>query len=202
MARVRLNETKDVAESHRWLFERMDSGGTTLNIFRAMSHSPEALLRFMRFGNYLLTESKLDAGLRELAILRAGWLCRAPYEFSQHIAFGRRAGLSDEQIKAVTDPSTRFFDAKQMAVLSFAGELTSDARVSDAAYAAVAQFLNEEEIVELTLVTAFYNLVSRVLNALEVDLDAPARADLDALGVEMCVRPPPYPTRTEGPRRG
>jgi alkylhydroperoxidase family enzyme len=185
MARVRLNETQDIAESHRWIFERMDKAGTTLNIFRALSHSPEAMLRFMRFGNYLLTEGKLDAGLRELAILRAGWLCRSPYEFSQHIAFGRRAGLSDEQIRAVTDPSSKFFDPKQMAVLSFAGELTSDARVSDAAYAAVAQFLNEEEIVELILVTSFYNLVSRTLNALEVDVDAPARADLAALGVEI-----------------
>jgi alkylhydroperoxidase family enzyme len=185
MARVRLNDTNDVAESHRWIFERMDKTGATLNIFRAMSHSPEALLRFMRFGNYLLTEGKLDAGLRELAILRVGWLCRAPYEFSQHIAFGRRSGLSDEQIRAVTDPSSRFFDPKQMAVLAFAGELTSDARVSDASYAAVAAFLNEEEIVELSLVTGFYNLVSRVLNALEVDVDAPARADLEALGVQI-----------------
>jgi alkylhydroperoxidase family enzyme len=185
MARVRLNETSDVAESHRWIFERMDKSGTTLNIFRGMSHSPEAMLRFMRLGNFLLTEGKLDAGLRELAILRVGWLCRAPYEFSQHIAFGRRAGLSDEQIRGIADPSTRFFDARQMAVISFAAELTSDAHVSDAAYAAVAQFLNEEEIVELTLVIGFYNLVSRTLNALEVDVDAPAQADLDALGVVL-----------------
>jgi alkylhydroperoxidase family enzyme len=185
MARVRLNETKDVAESHRWLFERMDKTGAQLNIFRAMSHSPEALLRFMRFGNYLLTESKLDPMLRELAILRVGWLCRAPYEFSQHIAFGRRSGLSDDQIRAVTDPSTRMFDAKQMAVIAFAGELTTEARVSDATYHAVAQFLNEEEVVELTLVTGFYNLVSRTLNALEVELDAPARSDLEALGVRL-----------------
>ena len=185
MARVRLNETKDVAESHRWLFERMEKNGAQLNIFRAMSHSPEALLRFMRFGNYLLMEGKLDHALRELAILRVGWLCRAPYEFSQHIAFGRRAGLSDAQIRGVTDPNTRLFDPKQMAVISYAGELTSDARVSDATYAAAAQFLNEEEIVELTLVISFYNLVSRTLNALDVELDAPASADLDALGVEI-----------------
>jgi alkylhydroperoxidase family enzyme len=72
-----------------------------------------------------------------------------------------------------------------MAVLAYAGELTAEASVSDATYAAVAAFLNEEEVVELTLVTGFYNLVSRALNALEVDVDAPAQKDLAALGLDV-----------------
>jgi alkylhydroperoxidase family enzyme len=185
MTRVRLNETSDLPEDRRWLFERMEKTGPVLNIFRAMSHSPEAMLRFMRFGNYLLTEGKLDPKLRELAILRAGAICRSPYEFSQHIAFGRRVGLSDAQIAATADPNSRAFDPKEMAVLTFAGELSSESRVSDASWDAVAQFLNEEELVELTFVVSFYNLVSRTLNALQVDVDEPAARDLQALGVEI-----------------
>ncbi|MEX0750979.1 MAG: carboxymuconolactone decarboxylase family protein [Dehalococcoidia bacterium] len=185
MARVRLNETQDVAEDHRWIFERMEQRGPILNIFRALSHSPEALLRFMRFGSYFLEQGKLDPKLRELAILRVGMACRAPYEFSQHIAFGRRAGLSDAQIRGVGDAHGALFDAHEMAVLAFAGELTADARVSQATFDAVAQFLNEEEIVELTMVTGFYNMVSRTLNALEVDIDAPAAQDLQAIGIDV-----------------
>ena len=185
MARVRLNETADLPESHRWIFERMEQRDGLLNIFRAMSHSPEAMRRFMKFGSYFLGEGKLDPKLRELAILRAGWLCRAPYEFSQHISFGRRTGLSDDQIRAIAEPNTRFFDATEMAVLTYAGEMTTEARVSDATFAAVREFLNEEEIVELTMVTGFYNMVSRVLNTLEVDIDSPALKDLAELGLEM-----------------
>ena len=101
MARVRLNETADLPEEHRWLFERLEKQGPILNIYRALSHSPEALRRFMKFGSYFLSEGKLDPKLRELAILRAGYLCRAPYEFAQHVAFGRRAGLSDDEIRGV-----------------------------------------------------------------------------------------------------
>ena len=185
MARVRLNETADLPEDHRWLFERMEKRGGVLNIFRALSHSPEALRRFMKFGSYVLEEGKLDAGLRELAILRVGMLCGSRYEFSQHVAFARRAGLTDGQIRGIGSPNVALFDPRQMAVLGYAGELTSDARASDAAYEAVAAFLNEEEVVELTLVIGFYNMVSRALNALEVDVDAAARADLDALGLEI-----------------
>jgi alkylhydroperoxidase family enzyme len=183
----RLNETHDLPESHRWLFERMEKRGGILNIFRALSHSPEALRRFMKFGSYFLDEGKLDPKLRELAILRAGYLCRAPYEVSQHVSFGRRVGLSDSQIRGVAEPNHALFAPKEMAVLAFAGELTSGARVSDAAYSAVAEFLNDEEIVELILVIGYYNMVSRAQRA--VDIDA-GRPDLAEVGIEIKHREP------------
>jgi alkylhydroperoxidase family enzyme len=185
MARVRLNQPADIPESHRWLLERLEKRGELLNIFRAMSHSPEALLRFMRFGNYFLEDGKLDPKLRELAILRAGFLCRAPYEVSQHIAFGRRTGLTDGQIRAVADPVPEHFDERELAVLTFAGQLTAGARVTGEAFEALRGFLDDEQIVELTMVTAYYNMVSRILNTLEVDLDAPAAKDLADLGMAI-----------------
>jgi alkylhydroperoxidase family enzyme len=185
MARVRLNQTADIAESHRWMFERMEANGDVLNIFRALSHSPEALRRFMKFGQYFLSEGKLDPKLRELAILRAGWLCRSPYEFSQHVSFGRRVGLSDDQIRGICEPDAALFGTHEMAVLQFATEMTSDAAVSDATFAAVREFLDEEQTVELALVTGFYNLVSRVLNSLRVDVDAPAVKDLADVRIEI-----------------
>ena len=185
MARVRLNETGDLPEESRWLFERLEAQGPILNIFRALSHSPVALRRFMKFGSYFLGEGKLDPKLRELAILRAGYLCRSPYEFSQHVSLGRRAGLSDSQIRGIAEPNVALFAPREMAVLAYAGELTTESRVSDATFGAVAAFLNDEEIVELTMVTGFYNMVSRTLNALQVDIDAPAVKDLADVGVEL-----------------
>jgi alkylhydroperoxidase family enzyme len=187
MARVRLNETNDLPEDHRWLFERIEKGGGLLNIYRAMSHSPEALRRFMKLGSYFLMEGKLDPKLRELAILKAGAVCGAPYEYAQHVAFGRRAGLSDDQIRAIPDPHSRLFEPREMAVLAFAGELSAASQVTDATWDAAASFLNDEEMVELTMVTGFYNMVSRILNALRVDIDPGAQRDLDAIGIEIGV---------------
>ncbi|MBF6599900.1 MAG: carboxymuconolactone decarboxylase family protein [Dehalococcoidia bacterium] len=182
MARVRLNETNDLPEDQRWLFERMEQRGPVLNIFRAMSHSPVAMRHFMRLGSYFLEEGKLDAALRELAILRVGHECAAPYEFGQHIALGRRAGLTDAQIRGVGAPNGALFDRRQLSVLAYAGELTAEASASDATHGAVASFLNDEEIVELTMLIGYYNLVSRTLNALEVEPEARPQADLDAIG--------------------
>ena len=61
----------------------------------------------MKLGSYFLEEGKLDPALRELAILRVGYECGAAYEFGQHIAFGRRAGLTDAQIRGVGAPQRR-----------------------------------------------------------------------------------------------
>ena len=36
------------------------------------------------------------------------------------------------------------------------------------------------------MVTSFYNMVSRTLNALQVDIDTPAQKDYDELGVTLC----------------
>lgn len=185
MARVRLNETQDLPESHRWIFERIERRGDVLNIFRALSHSPEAMRRFMKFGSYFLEEGTLEPKLRELAIMRAGWLCHAPYEFSQHVAFARAAGLSDDQIRAIPEPHARAFSPKELTVLAFATEMTSDATVSDATFEAAREYFSEEELVELALVTGYYNLVSRVLNTLQVDIDAPAARHLQEVGVEI-----------------
>ena len=75
------------------------------------------------------------------------------------------------------------FDQRQMAVLAYAGDADDrSARPSDATYAAVAAFLNEEEIVELTLLIGYYNLVSRALNALEVEPEPAAQRALDEAG--------------------
>ena len=44
---------------------------------------------------------------RELAILRTGWLCRARYEWGQHVEVARRGGMSDTDIRlAQSGPGT------------------------------------------------------------------------------------------------
>ena len=69
-----------------------------LNIFATLAHHPKLMKRWMVFGNHVLAKSTLPARDRELLILRTGWLCSAPYEWGQHVAIGRSAGLTDEEI--------------------------------------------------------------------------------------------------------
>jgi alkylhydroperoxidase family enzyme len=65
------------------------------------------------------------------------------------------------------------FDATERAVLQLALEMTRHVRVSDATFEGVRAALGDErQVVELVGVIATYNMVSRFLVALDIDLEA------------------------------
>ncbi|HWQ28211.1 MAG TPA: carboxymuconolactone decarboxylase family protein [Dehalococcoidia bacterium] len=185
MARVPLLNVDDVPEESRWLLERNVRDDGLFNIYRAIAHTPDGLRQFMRFGSYVLTRSSLEPRLREIAILRAGSLARCRYEVAHHVPLARAAGLGDAEIRAAIEGDDGAFDAPGAAVLRFATELTRDARVSAGTHAGVRAFLDDRGIVDLTLTVGYYNLVARVLNGLEVDLEPAFAAGLDALGASL-----------------
>src|SRR5512143_3493896 len=83
----------------------MSGVGPLLNIFGTLGRHPKLLKRWLVFGNHVLAKSTLAPRERELLILRIGWLCRAEYEWGQHVAIGRQAGLTDEEIHRVAKGS-------------------------------------------------------------------------------------------------
>lgn len=186
MARVRLLEIEDVPEESRWLLERNARGDDGLfNIYRAIAHTPDGLRQFMRLGSYILTRSSLDGRLREIAILRTGALNRCRYEVAHHIPIARAAGLSGAEVRAAVEGVASAFGERDAAVLQFATELTRDGRVSAGTHDALRSLLSERELVDLALTVGYYNLVSRVLNGLEVDLEPAFAAELDAVGASL-----------------
>jgi 4-carboxymuconolactone decarboxylase len=173
MARVKLLSLKEIHPDLRPVYEKMESHGfPVLNIYRALAHSPELALGFMRFGNRILFKAKLDAKLREIAILRVAHLTKAAYERVQHEEIARRLGMPKQQIMGVKRWKTgKHFSVQERAVLQYTDELTKSIRAKNATFKNLRKFLSEQEIVELTLTIGMYNLVSRFLEALQIDLE-------------------------------
>src|SRR5436190_11084189 len=96
-----------------------------LNIFKTLAHAESAFRPFLRFGGAVLTRLQLDPVLRELAILQVARQTEAEYEWVQHVAIGRSAGITDEQITALEDGELegKAFDDAQRAVLVFTREV-------------------------------------------------------------------------------
>lgn len=173
MARLPYRDAEDLPEEYRPLFERYRlPNGQTMNIHRMMAHSPLLLERRSAFARTLLNETRLDPRLRELALLTVGRLTNAVYEYTHHLRFARRAGVKEEQIAALPvwerHPA---FSAEERAVIRYAQEMTQTIRVADETFAALRSFLDDEQVVELTLTVAHYNSTVRFLEALQVDLE-------------------------------
>ena len=128
------------------------------------------------FSDGLRNRTKLDPRYRELAILTVGRLTQCEYEYVHHQAFAKRVGVRPEQVERQaeweTDPA---FNDQERAVIRYATEVTQQVRVSDATFQALGDFLDDEQIVELTLNTGFYNMVVRFLLPMQVDLEPDAR---------------------------
>jgi alkylhydroperoxidase family enzyme len=146
--------------------------GPVLNIFRTLAHHPKLMKRWLVFGNHVLAKSSLAPREREIAILRVGWLCRSEYEWGQHVAIGRQAGLRDEEIERIAEgPEAAGWDERDRALLRATDELHADAFVSDATWKALSAHFDTQQIMDLIFAVGQYHLVSMALNSLGVQLD-------------------------------
>ena len=144
-----------------------------LNIFRTLAVHPKLLKRWLVFGSHVLAKSTLPPRERELAILRVGWLCRAEYEWGQHVAIGRASGLRDDEIARIpAGPDAPGWSDRDRHLLRATDELVGDRFVSDPTWAALAADWSTEQLVDLVFAVGQYTLVSMALNTFGVQLDA------------------------------
>jgi alkylhydroperoxidase family enzyme len=157
-------------DDQRAVLEPFLDDGEVLNIFATLARHPKLLKRWLVFGGHVMVASTLPARERELLILRTGWRCQAEYEFGQHAAIGRQAGVTDDEIVAVTrgpdDPSWSDDDAR---LLTAVDELVDDHRLSDATWAALSERFDVQQMLDLVFTVGQYTLVSMALNSLGVE---------------------------------
>lgn len=146
--------------------------GTAVNVFRTLAQYPGLMRRWMVFANHVLFKSSLPGRERELVILRIGWLCRAGYEWGQHVEIGKEAGLTDEEIRRIkVGPVHTDWSDADRALLQATDELHRDAFVSDETWTALSQHFDEHQRMDVVFAVGQYNLVSMALNTFGVQLD-------------------------------
>lgn len=146
-------------------------GGTLTALDGMLLHSPEFADGWNGMLGAVRGKSTLPADIRELAILVVAARNGADYEWVAHEPLARQAGLSDpaiDSIRAGSSGSGAGLSPAQAAALAFAGASTVGVAVPDDVFDGVRAHFSEREILELTVTVAAYNMVSRVLVALEV----------------------------------
>ena len=125
-------------------------------------------------GSALINGSALPTNIRELAILRVGYISKSRYETFQHEALARHVGMSEAEIAAIEagDPKAPALSAVQSAVLEFVDDMVANVRASDRTLDAVRQHLDDAQVLDLIMVSGFYMMISRVLETTGVELDS------------------------------
>jgi len=174
MARVPLYTQDDLPEGYRDLFQRAERSRSLplSNLVRALAHIPTVLEHRTAYSNSLRHHTKLPRRDCELAILAVGHFTGCDYEFVHHVGAGLAAGLRREQVRALGEfgTSTEFND-RERAIIRYAHEATTNIRVSDDTWNAVASHLERGLLLELVLIVAWYNQTARVVEPLQIDLE-------------------------------
>lgn len=146
-------------------------GGRLINIYRLMLHSPALAEGWFALNQAARYATEIDGRSRELAVLRVAFLNGSDYVLRAHgPSYALQEGLTREQVEAVGDwrPSERF-DDRQRALLAYVDAMTRDVAVSDAVFADLRKYFSERQTVEVTMLVGAYNMLTRVLAALQVD---------------------------------
>lgn len=170
MARLPYADPTDpalVALASRIASER---GGKMLNLYKMLLHSPPLADGWRQLLTAIRQQGLLAARYRELAILRIAVLNQADYEFAQHQPFALHEGYTLPQLDQLKTPDYRlYFDNIDVLVIEYTDAMTTSIRVPQALFAALRAHFGAREMVELTATVAAYNMVSRFLEALELD---------------------------------
>lgn len=161
-------EVKDLYDAFAKQFNR----DQIPNVVKALSNSPGLAKRVFALANYFMNESALDPRLRELAVLILMKRLNCTYGFGRHIEIAERAGLSRAQIDGIGDyHASPLFSEEDKLILRYADELTQKAQVDDQLFQQVQNQIGRQSTLELTAATAFWNMMARNLNALQVELE-------------------------------
>jgi alkylhydroperoxidase family enzyme len=107
----------------------------------------------------------------ELVILRTAWLCRSDYAWGEHVNFGKKAGLTSEEIEWLTQGSAApGWNERDRALNRLAEELHETAFVSDETWRVIAANYTEQQIIELLVMIGSYHEVAYLYNAMRVRL--------------------------------
>lgn len=120
---------------------------------------------------FQLYGGRLSPRDRELVVLRIGWLCKAPYEWGEHVKIGKRVGLTQEEIERATRGATApGWSEHDRAIVRAAEELHQDAMISDETWEVLSRKLDEQQLIELPLLVGQYQGLAYLQNALRLRL--------------------------------
>jgi alkylhydroperoxidase family enzyme len=145
--------------------------GAEYGVFTTLVRNPDVFADFLPFGGRLLRLSSLDGRERELLIMRTAFRCRARYEWAHHEHIGRRAGLSDDDLAALSSADVDARDPRRALLLRAADELVADRMLSDPTWADLAAAYPVPQIIEICLLVGEYAMLAGALNSLGVQIE-------------------------------
>ena len=162
----------NIAEAYRQMKSQM---GSVPNVMKIFSTWPELFEVVSKgFQTVMISETKLPRPVKEMIAAAVSQINQCQYCVAHHVNFMKQYGISDEMAQMVRDDYKRAgLDQKTVKLLEYAEKVTRHAyRVTDQDIQNLKdQGWTDREILEATAVTAHFNFINRMADALGVELE-------------------------------
>lgn len=153
----------------------VEAHGFVPNIYKVLGHRPEIVNSFVPFVAAVVgPTASLHPNIRDLAVLKASKMNQCSYCVGHRTSMGKELGLTQAQIDALDGDvrACELYDEKTRVGIAYAEALTRGPRhVTDDLFAELRRHYTTEEIVDLTMAVALFNLLNRIGEGLRVPLE-------------------------------
>ena len=146
--------------------------GNVLNLFATTVRNPQIHEPFAAFMRHLFGTTGLPPRVREMLILRTGWMWNAEYEYAHHRPLAIRAGLTEAEVDRVArGPDAPGWNDADRAVLRAADELRREAFITDATWSELGKFLDTKQRIELIYTVGGYAMTALAINSFGIPIE-------------------------------
>lgn len=181
MAMIPYPDDDNLSNDQSVLFENAKAlMGRLANAVRMGGHSPKVMQPLMGFMVAALrheVSGVLPMNIKALAILKTSTINGCAYCIGHNSTLGRGLGFSDDKIEAITGDyqNSELFTAAEKAAIAWAECLTKidyQQGRGKAVKDELKKHFSEPQIIEITMVSGFFNFWNRFVDGLEIDLES------------------------------
>jgi 4-carboxymuconolactone decarboxylase len=161
---------EDFTDETRAFFDQWTGGifkGADKNpVLRTFAHHPRLAGLFSALNVHLLSTNTLPVKLRQIAIMRTGWITGAVYMWSSHLQTSVSCGLSPDMYAPIQNgPDDPYFTPIERVVMLATDELVKNHRIGDAQWQALSAEWNNQQLLDFMFTVGSYAMIAGVMRS-------------------------------------
>ena len=151
-------------EESKILFEK---GKLPVEMLQALSLRPEILKAFGMMGKGVYPGGLIERNLKEKVILKASRLNDCQFCVNSHVDIMTQLGIPKSQIEELDSPKN-LTDREKLALRFTESVMKNSLEITDSFFENLRSLFSQEEIVELTFLIGYINMLNYFNNTLQV----------------------------------
>ena len=158
--------------------------GRVPNFYKTFSNSPFLAMAFLPINALAQREwdgTSISGKIKELIVIKTSQTNGCKYCFAHNTSLGRAAGITHEQIEAISKnevSESSLFNTQEVLAIKWAEAVTLNlAAKNNELFEELKSNFTEKQIAEMTILCAMFNMINRINDSLDVELEDTSEID-------------------------